>query len=168
MQFVRQKNVCYSLGEIYFKSNVGFFHCLDKKTGLPDFSIPFESPLIGKPLILKSPNSELAIFSSFNGEVCAVNLLTKTKVWCVKTGSEKTSYAFSSPNYDVKRNVLWYASADNGLFAFNPINGAIITHWLPKQSAFKTWNDTLASVTIHGDSLYLSDMEGVLRRLDVK
>lgn len=165
---VGRTNVCYSLGEIYFTSNVGFFHCLDKKSGRPDFSIPFESPLIGKPLILKSANSELAIFSSFNGEVCAVNLLTKTKVWCVKTGNEKTAYAFSSANYDQKRNILWYASADNGLFALNPINGTILTHWLPNESAYKTWNDTLASVTIHGDSLYLADMEGVMRRLDIK
>jgi outer membrane protein assembly factor BamB len=162
------KNVCYTLGEIYFPSQVGMLYCLDKKTGLADFSVPFEAPLIGKPLIIKSNGKELAIVSSYNGEVCAVDLKTHNKQWCNKTGTDKTTYAFSSVDYDSKRNLLWYASLDNGLFAFDLKTGVVKTHWTPMKSAYKTWNETDASVTIAGDSLFVADIEGVIRRLNIR
>ncbi|MDD4974911.1 MAG: PQQ-binding-like beta-propeller repeat protein [Bacteriovorax sp.] len=162
------KDVCYSLGEIYFPSQVGLLYCLDKKSGLADFSVPFEAPLIGKPLIIKSEEKELAIVSSLKGEICAVNLKTRNKEWCNKTGTEKTSHAFSSADYDSKKNLLWYASLDNGLFAFDLKTGAVKTHWLPTKSTYNAWNETDASVTIKDDSLYIADIEGVIRKLNIK
>ncbi len=166
---IGKKDVCYALGEIYFKSNIGFLHCLDKKTGLADFSIPFESPLIGKPLIIKNKENgnEIAVVSSFNGEVCAINLQSQTKIWCQQTGNKKTTYAFSSVNFDAKRNLLWYASVDNGFYGFHFENGEIAAHWQPTNSAYKKWNETDASVTIKDNSFFISDMEGVIRRLDI-
>lgn len=162
------KSICYSLGEIYFTSNVGLLHCLDKKTGTANFSIPFEAPLIGKPLIIKSQEKELAIVSSFRGEVCAVNLNTKSKDWCTNTGNEKTSYAFSSVEYDSKKNLLWYASIDNGLFAIDIDTGKTKVHWRPVNSTYKMWNETMASVTILDNSLFVADLLGVIRKLDIK
>ena len=159
------KDICYSLGEIYFPSKLGFLYCLDKKTGHADFTIPFESPLIGKSLILKSQDLELAIVSSFNGEVCAINTLLKLKVWCTKTGNKNTTYAFSSVDYDSKRNLLWYASVDNGLFAFDIKTGNIKIHWLPTKSVYKKWNETNASVNIKDDSIFIADQTGVIRKL---
>lgn len=165
---IGSQNVCYSLGEIYFPSQVGLLYCLDKKTGSASFSIPFEDPIIGKPLIIKSAEKEMAIVTSISGDVCAVNLLTKSKVWCAKTGNEKTSHAFSSVDFDVKRNLLWYASLDNGLFAFNITTGAVVIHWLPSNSVYKKWNHTQASVTIKDDSLFIADLKGVVRKLEIK
>ena len=161
-------DVCYALGEIYFTSEVGLLHCLNKKTGEADFSIPFEAPLIGKPLIVFSPDKELVVVSSFTGFVCAVDLHKRAKEWCTQTGTNKTTYAFSSVDYDVKRNSLWYASIDNGLFAFDLNSGKVTTHWLPNLSHFKKWNETDASVTLLNDSLYLADIEGVLRKLEIQ
>ncbi|MBC7537459.1 MAG: PQQ-binding-like beta-propeller repeat protein [Bacteriovorax sp.] len=165
---IGSKDVCYTLGEIYFTSNIGMLHCLDKKTGIADFTIPFEAPLIGKPLIIKSLKYELAVISDYKGNVCAINILTKNKDWCFKTGNEKTSYAFSSVDYDTKRNLLWYASLDNGLFALDIKTGAVKTHWNPTQSTYKKWNETDASVTIKDDSLFVADIEGVIRKLNIK
>jgi outer membrane protein assembly factor BamB len=164
---VGRKNVCYALGEIYFPSNVGLLYCLDKKTGRIDFAIPFDSPLIGKSLILKDQEKELAVVSSYKGDVCVVNMTTKTISWCNKTGTQKTTYALSSTDYDPKRNVLWYASLDNGLFAFDVNSGATKFHWLPKDSTYKTWNKTFASVTLDGDSLYTVDLKGVIRKINI-
>jgi outer membrane protein assembly factor BamB len=165
---IGSKDVCYSLGEIYIPSQVGLLYCLDKKTGAAHFAIPFESPIIGKPLIIKSAEKELAIVSSFNGEVCAIDLLSKNKEWCAKVGKKTTSHSFSSVDFDQKRNLLWYASLDNGLFAFNLETGATVTHWLPTNSNYKKWGETQASVTIKDDSLFIADTEGVIRKLTIK
>ncbi|MDO9183442.1 MAG: PQQ-binding-like beta-propeller repeat protein, partial [Bacteriovorax sp.] len=62
-------DICYALGEIYFASDVGLLHCLNKKTGEATFSIPFDAPMTGKPLILKSKDNEMAVVSSLHGEV---------------------------------------------------------------------------------------------------
>jgi outer membrane protein assembly factor BamB len=160
---IGRKNVCYTLGEIYFPSDVGLLYCLDKLTGVADFSIPFEAPLTGKALILKLVKDELAIITSFKGEVCAVNLQTKSKLWCTPTGNKKTTHAFSSVDYDSQRNILWYASLDNGLFAFDIKSGTKLTHWLPTN-----WNETYASVTIKGNSLYLGDLFGEIRKINIE
>ncbi len=165
---IGSKNVCYALGEIYFPSTIGLLYCIDKKSGIADFSIPFNAPLIGKSLILKDQDNEMAIVSSYTGEVCAVDLIKKIKRWCNKTGNKKTSYALSSADYDPKRNLIWYASLDNGLFAFDVNSGAMRTHWLPTQSTYKFWNKTLASVTIKEDSLYVTDIKGIVRKFDIK
>ncbi|MGZ3809254.1 MAG: outer membrane protein assembly factor BamB family protein, partial [Bacteriovorax sp.] len=165
---IGSKDVCYSLGEIYFPSEVGLLYCLDKRTGASDFAVPFDAPLTGKPMILKSEKKEVAIISSFKGEVCSVNLTTKTKEWCFKTGQEKTSHAFSSVDYDTKRHLLWYASLDNGLFAFDINTGNTVIHWLPTDSAYNKWNETEASVTIKDDSLFMADLQGVIRKLEIK
>lgn len=159
---IGSQNVCYTLGEIYTPSDVGLLYCLDKLTGAVDFSIPFEAPLVGKASIIKSGESELAIISSFKGEVCAVNLQTKSKQWCVNTGNEKTSHAFSSADYDAKRNVLWYASMNNGLYAFDLKTGRTLMKWLPAN-----WGRTYASVTIKDDSLFMADLSGLFRKLDI-
>lgn len=157
------KYVCYSLGEIYFPSNIGLLHCYDKRSGTAIFSIPFDSPLTGKPLIIKSKDQELVIVSSFKGEVCAVNLNNKTKEWCTNTGTKKTSFAFSSADYDQTRNILWYASLDNGLFGLNINTGKHLTHWLPAN-----WSETDASVTIQGNFLFMADIYGLIRKLKIE
>lgn len=157
---VSDKLVCYSLGEIYFHSELGFLYCLNKHDGSLAFSIPFSEPLTGKPLLI---NNRHVYVGSILGKVCRVDLQLKEMNWCVKTGNDKTSHSFSSPTYDEKRHVIWYASKDNGLFAINPEKGSVLLKWKSPDD----WKVTYAAVTVSGDELYLQDMNGYYRRLDL-
>lgn len=160
---VTTTDVCYVLGEIYFESSVGLFHCLDKKDGAPHFSIPFDAPIASKPFYIKDQGEEYVFFGDFKGDICGVSINKKEKMWCQKTGNDKTTYALSSFDYDAKHGVLWYPSFDNGIFAVEPKSGKILTHWMPDQKISK-WNDNYAAVNIDGDVLYHMDIEGVLRK----
>lgn len=158
---------CYVLGEIYTESNVGLFYCFNKNSGNVAFSLPFNAPLVGKPLLLKTKTKEIAYVSSFSGEVCAIDIAMKVTSWCFNAGTPKTKYALSSVSYDTKRHLIWYASADNGLFALNPLDGQLIKHWVPEENSLTPWKKTLASVSIVDDSLFLVDLKGFVRRLDL-
>jgi len=162
------QDVCYVLGEIYTESDVGFFYCLNKNNGEASFSIPFNSPLVGKPLYIKSNQFEYAFVSGMLGEICAINITTKNKLWCHETGTKKTNYALNSFSYDPKRNVLWYASFDNGLYALSPSSGKILLHWFPEKNSTSPWKKTMASASIEGDSIYLVDLKGFIRRLNIE
>lgn len=154
--------VCFVLGEIYFRSNVGLFHCLDKVTGEAKFSMPFDAPLASKPYYIKSGLEEYVFLGDFRGTICGISLNRREKMWCHKTGNEKTNYALSSFDYDSSRGLLWYPSYDNGLYAVEPLSGKILNHWKPEK-----WNDNYSSVSIDGNSLYHMDIEGVLRKFSV-
>jgi outer membrane protein assembly factor BamB len=162
---ISDNSVCYVLGEIYFPSNIGFFHCLDKKTGESQYSMPFDAPLASKPFYIKDGLQEYVFFADFKGNICGVSLNRKEKMWCHKTGTEKTTYALSSFDYDSKRGILWYPSYDNGLFAVEPVSGKILTHWLPEKNK---WIENYAAVNIDGNSLYHMDIEGFLRKFKVQ
>jgi outer membrane protein assembly factor BamB len=159
-----KEDVCYTLGEIYFPSQVGLFYCLDKKTGKAKWSIPFNAPLIGKPLLVDND----AIISTDKGEICSLDTINKKINWCQNTGTNKTKHAFSSPEYDKKRNLIWYATPDNGLFALDLTSGKILTHWLPEKAGTSLWKLTYGSVSIKEDSIFLMDLKGNARRLEIK
>ncbi len=159
---VGKKEVCYALGEIYFPSNVGLLYCLDKTTGQSRYSIPFDAPLASKPVYLEIAGEEFVYLADFKGNACGVSLSKKEKIWCHKTGNDKTHYALSSFEFDPKRGVLWYPSLDNGLFAFSPLNGDVKYHYNKK------WNKTYAAVSIKDDDLFLMDIKGVLRNFELK
>ncbi len=160
---VAETNVCFVLGEIYFPSNVGLLHCLDKITGEAQFSMPFDAPVASKPFYIKSGEQEYVFLGDFKGTICGVNLTRKEKMWCHKTGNEKTNYALSSFDYDAEKGILWYPSMDNGLFAVEPLSGKILTHWKPEK-----WNENYAAVSVEPGFLYHMDIEGVLRKFSVK
>jgi outer membrane protein assembly factor BamB len=164
---VTKTSVCYVLGEIYFKSSVGFFYCLDKQTGVANFALPFNAPIASKPFYIRDGEDEYAFIGDFKGEVCGINLTKKEKMWCHKTGNEKTTYALSSFDYDPTHGVLWYPSNDNGLFGMAPKTGEILTHWLP-QSQEPKWQENYAAVSIDSDHIYHMDIEGHLRKFKVE
>lgn len=162
---ISETNVCYVLGEIYFPSNVGLFHCLDKKTGESQFSMPFDAPIASKPFYIKDGNEEYVFLADFKGTMCGISLNRREKMWCRKTGNEKTTYALSSFDFDSARGILWYPSYDNGLFGVEPLSGKILTHWLPEKNK---WGENYAAASIEGNSLYHMDIEGVLRKFNVQ
>lgn len=167
---ISSSNVCYVLGEIYFPSNVGLLHCLDKKSGEAMFSMPFDAPVASKPYYIKSGANEYVFLADFKGTICGVDLNRREKMWCHKTGNEKTNYALSSFDYDAANGILWYPTMDNGLFAVEPVSGKILTHWLPEKNSEKNskWNENYAAVSISGNSLFHMDIEGTLRKFKVR
>ncbi len=160
---VTNQNVCYSLGEIYSPSKMGFVHCLDKKTGQPQFTIPFDSPLTSKPFLVQDhlSKNEYLFVSEMGGKVCGLNLTTKEKMWCHETSSHKKTSSFSSFNYDQKRGVVWYLSHDQGLYAFNPLDGKIVHHEKNLEGTF------YGAVTIDMDFLYFMNIEGKLKQVEL-
>lgn len=163
---VTSTDVCYVLGELYFPSNVGFLHCMNKANGSAHISIPFDGPVASKPFYIKDGTDEFIFLADLKGEMCGVDLIKKEKMWCHKTGNEKTRFALSSFDYDAKNGVLWYASYDNGLYAVEPKSGKIVTHWKPGKNQ-NPWNDNYAAVTLDGNTIYHMDIEGVLRKFSL-
>jgi len=163
---VTEKDVCFVLGEIYVKSSIGLLHCLDKKTGNPHFSIPFDAPLTSKPLYLKNQDQEFVFLADMTGNVCGVNLIQKEKMWCHSTSKTPINNSFASFEFAPLKGLLWFPSFNNGLFAIEPISGKIVTHWLPTNNQSK-WNKSYASVTVDGNSIYHMDIDGNLRMFDV-
>lgn len=163
---VTEKDVCFVLGEIYVKSSIGLLHCLDKKSGNPHFSIPFDAPLTSKPLYLKNQDQEFIFIADINGNACGVNLNLKEKMWCHSTSQTPTKASMASFEYAPLSGLLWFPSFNNGLFAIEPKSGKVITHWLPSSSQSK-WKENYASVSIDGDNLYQMDIDGNLRMFQV-
>jgi outer membrane protein assembly factor BamB len=163
---ITEKDVCYILGEIYFPSQVGSLYCLNKKSGQTDFSIPFDSPVASKPFYVKTNNSEFVYFGDLSGVIHGVNLLTKEKIWSVKTSLKTINYALSSFDYDSQNGILWYPSFDNGIFAIHPMTGEILSHWTPSASE-ALWKKNYAAVTVEDNRLYHMDIKGNLRMFNI-
>jgi outer membrane protein assembly factor BamB len=158
---ITEHYVCFTLGEIYFPSLTGLLHCLDKKDGSPKFSIPFDGPIASKALYIKENIDEYIFFGDMKGEVCGVNINSREKKWCYKTGRSDTKSSFTSFDYDQSRGIIWYPSSDNGLFAIDPKLGKPLLQWTPENSQ---WGANYASVTIDGDYIYHMDISGKLRK----
>ncbi len=163
---VTKTDVCYVLGEIYFKSNIGEFYCLNKQNGTPHFSIPIEAPIASKPFYINNGVEEYAFFGDLKDEMCGVNITKKEKMWCHKAGSEKATHAFSSFDFDPKHGVLWYPSFDNGIYAVEAMSGNILSQWKPSKNE-SNWGKNYGAVNIDGDTLYHMDIEGNLRKFKI-
>lgn len=163
---ITEKDVCFALGEIYVKSSIGLLHCLDKKSGSPHFSIPFDAPLTSKPLYLKKQGQEFIFLADINGNVCGVNLSLKEKMWCHSTSQTPTNNSMTSFEYAPLNGLLWYPSYNNGLFAIEPESGKIVLQWVPSNTQSK-WKENYASISVDGSNLYQMDIDGNLRMFRV-
>ena len=161
---VTQKHICFILGEIYFPSSTGLLQCLNKNDGSPVFSIPSDGPIASKAFYIKEHTDELIFFGNQKDEVCSVDVNQRKKNWCTKAGLTTTEHSFASVDYDSKRGLLWYPSAENGIFALEPRQGKIIHHWLPKN---QKWGVNYSALSIDGDNLIHLDGKGILRKLKV-
>ena len=128
------------------------------------FSIPFDAPLTGKPYYVKdnTNNDEFIFVSAINGEVCAVDIKNKEKLWCKKSSTAADPYSFSSFEYDSARNILWYASLEGEILGINPKSGNFVV-----KDAAKKSTDNYAAVSIDGNILYHMDIEGTLKKFDI-
>lgn len=167
---VAKNDVCFNLGEIYTPSTVGLLYCLNKKTGEPHFSIPFNAPIASLPYFISSGNEEAVYLATMSGEVCAVSLDKKEKSWCKQTAKDLSKgadlYALSSLEYDAKRGILWYPSPDNGIFGLSAFDGNVVARWSPKEKE-TPWSEHYAAVNVVGDKLYHMDIDGHLRMIQL-
>lgn len=163
---ITQDDVCYSLGEIYTQSSIGMLYCLNKLTGTPHFSIPLNAPLASKPFYIKDHTNEYIFLADFKGELSAIDINKKEKMWSLKTGTNKTNHSFVSFDYSSQFGMLIYPSLDNGLFAIEPKTGKVISRWYPKKNQAK-WDENYASVSIEGSAIYYMDLVGNLRKFSV-
>ncbi len=164
---VTQNEVCFNLGEIYFPSDVGVFTCLDRKTGQNLWSVPFDAPIASKPLLITTKNKEYAYVADFKGTACGIDISERKKIWCHKTGTEKTTYSLTSFDYDPALKVIWYPAMKTGLYAFDPILGKILMHFEPNKEMEK-WRTTYSAVNIDGNKLFTLDIAGTLRLFEKK
>lgn len=169
---VAKNDVCYVLGEIYIPSTVGLLYCLNKKTGEPHFSIPFNAPIASLPYYIfnQADQDEFIFLATMNGEVCGVNLVKKEKAWCKITvkdpAKNENLYALASLEYDSQRGILWYPSPDNGLFGFSLLDGKTLARWSPNKNE-TPWSEHYAAVNVIGDKLYHMDINGHLRMIQL-
>lgn len=159
---VTNQHVCYVLGEIYSPSKLGLFHCLDKKTGMTNFSLSTTAPIASKPFHIQTDIANYVFFGDLEGKIYGININDKKMMWSKSTSLEKISYSLSSFEYDKDRGVLWFPSYNNGIFAIDIKTGDTITHWSPKESQ-SAWRKNYAAVSIDNDRLYHLDAEGNLR-----
>ena len=162
---ITRENVCFVLGEIYFPSSTGLLQCLKKSDGSPAFSIPSDGPIASKPFYIKEQSKEFIFFGNQKDEICSVDINKREKIWCTKVGLMTTTHSFASIDYDSKRGLLWYPSAENGIYALTPREGKIIHHWLPKNGQ---WGVNYSALSIDDDSLIHVNGAGILRKLKVK
>ncbi|WP_185903000.1 PQQ-binding-like beta-propeller repeat protein [Bacteriovorax stolpii] len=165
---ITRSDVCYVLGEIYLPSKVGLVYCLDKKTGTPHFSIPFDAPIASKPFFISEGDNEYLYLATMQGEVCGININKKEKMWCQQTKKDQNfdAYALTSLEFDPQRGTLWYPSADNGIFGFSAKEGQILAHWNPSKNE-TPWNENYAAVNVVGDKIFHIDIKGNMRMLEI-
>lgn len=154
---VTERHVCWGLGEIYGKSRAGYLSCFDRLTGAPQFTTPFQAPVLGIPFLV---GTTLAI-STMSGEVCALSYPEGTKLWCKPGNVDKT---YTSVTYDGHGRFL-YASKGDGIYAYERHTGTLLGHWLPAKDEGK-WEDTYSRVVVAEDGFYTSDSVGNIRRLE--
>jgi len=151
--------ICYVLGEIYFKSDLGSLYCLDEKSGDPMISIPTDAPLVGKPTYVNLQGQEYIYGADLKGNVYGFSLNQRKAIFKFSP-KELSQYSLSSPTYDPSTQSLLYQGPYGDLYVLNALTGKEITSY-----AFKT--ESFASPSIDGENIYTIDMKGALRKFQL-
>lgn len=151
--------ICYVLGEIYFKSDLGSLYCLDAKTGNPVISIPAASPLVGKPTYVNFNGDEYIYGADLKGVLYAFSL-NQRKTLFQFAPKELSDYALSSPTFDPVTQTLLYQGPYGDLYVLDAFSGAKIAEY-----AFKS--ESFASPSVEGNTIYTIDMKGILRQFQL-
>ncbi len=150
--------VCFVLGEIYFKSDLGSLYCLDSISGSPILAIPTASPLVGKPTYVKHNGDEYIYGADLEGSVYGFSLNLRKQLFKFSP-SELSNYALSSPTFDPETHTILFQGPKGGLYILNAYTGELIT-----SIEFKT--ESFASPSISGKNIYTVDMKGVIRHFE--
>lgn len=154
-----QNDVCFTTGEIYFKSDIGGIFCYDQQTGEPTTAFNAQTRIVSRPVLF---NGDL-IVTDFNGRICRFSRLFGKVQWCTDTdGSE---YSLASVAYDPKENVFVYPSQKDGLFSLDPESGHILSHWKPTEP--EQWKKTYAPAVVVNGFWLTADYSGKVRSFKI-
>ena len=153
--------VCFVMGEVYFKTDLGGVSCYNKKTGEPEFSILNKAPLLGIPFVL----GDDIIFSDSKGKVCRIDSKKRKKSWCFE--SKAKGFNMTSVSYDKKNNTLAFTTRSEGVFFLNPKTGKKIAHFNPSKDQGE-WLKTYASASATPTGWITVDIKGTVRKLVLK
>ncbi|MBT4762003.1 MAG: PQQ-binding-like beta-propeller repeat protein [Bdellovibrionaceae bacterium] len=151
--------ICFGLGEVYFRRNYGQIACFDQMTGESTWAVNQGASLIGRPMIVK----DTLYISDFFGGIYAYHMKTRKKLWYIKTKVKK--YAYAPVAYNGNGHII-YPTVLDGLIFINGETGSIDFSWQPKNLK-KDWYISLAGVAVDNEnSAYLIDWKGRLRKFD--
>lgn len=150
-------DVCFIMGEIYFKSDLGGVSCFNQVSGRPSATFNTADPVTGIPLVI----GKNIYIGDVTGKLCKLSTEDKIVKWCRETGSK--GFSFSSPTYDPYRGVIAFATRSKGVFVINPETGVIIKSWMPKD-----WKNTFASVAVTKGAWLVVDFSGKVRKLSIQ
>lgn len=147
--------ICYMLGEIYFKSDLGSLYCLETISGNPALAIPTSAPLVGKPTYVNVQGEEYIFGADLKGVLYAFSLNQK-RVLFQFSPKTLSNYALSSPTFDPTTQTILYQGPRGDLYVLDAFNGKLLAEY-----TFKT--ESFASPSVEGNTIYTIDMQGVLR-----
>lgn len=153
------ENICFVVGEVYFKSELGGIYCFAQKDGTPTVTYNNGAPIVAVPSYIEKD----ILISDLSGKVCRVDMEIGRAKWCTETG--KASFAFANPSVDFQNGLVLYPAQKSGLFVLDPATGKIIENWNLKE---KPWATTYAPVAVTDESWITMDMKGMLRKLTWK
>jgi len=154
------RDVCFGVGEIYVKSSFGQVSCYDVDTGQGWRVASADAPVLSVPLRVGNG----IVVADRDGEVCSMRFPQATRAWCRPThGESNASLTYVAPG------VLLYPSATEGLLAFEPEKGTPVGAWKPT-GVDAEWRMTNARATVArgGSAIYLTDVAGNLRKVEVR
>ena len=152
-----ENQVCWALGELVPVGEYGQLSCYDQDSGQATVSFNFKGPIVAKPII----RGDNVYVSTYSGEVCSINLKSKSWTWCQQLG-DKITYARLT-TYNSK--YFLYPSSKEGLKFIRARDGELVDVWLPNANEGE-WKRHMWGVAIHNNSLLLGDWYGTLRKID--
>ncbi|MEO5970268.1 MAG: PQQ-binding-like beta-propeller repeat protein, partial [Bdellovibrionia bacterium] len=148
--------VCFGTGEIYSVSHFGQLACFEQTNGKITHTLTTQAPLLGIPLQI----GNTVVTSDLDGQICAFEWPSASKLWCRKTEGKKT---FASISYDAKGNLI-YPTAQDGILVLDEKSGNVLKTWLPKHSE-GPWRKSFSRVVTSPQGWFISDSVGQVRKL---
>lgn len=156
-----RNDVCFFLGEVYYKTDYGQLACYRQKTGEPTVTINMDQSQLRRPEHI----GDYAVAAGIMGKVCRIHLDHLTMKWCVQT-KMKFKRFYSWPAVDRYGNVA-IPTHTEGLVVYRWSDGRRLLNWTP-QADDKPWFFHANNVLIDGDTWYTADYRGILRKFTVE
>jgi len=150
--------VCYVVGEVYFKTERGHVVCFDQKTGEHKTAINVDEPVVALPLVM----GDTLYFSTVNGTLYSYDMNLKKVNWVQRGKDDGDAYA--GPSYDSVHDLIIYPTFSEGVKWFSPDTGNLAGHWKPSVEQGE-WIKNFAGVAIKDDLLVFADYKRMTRAL---
>ncbi|TNF25589.1 MAG: hypothetical protein EP319_15835 [Deltaproteobacteria bacterium] len=147
---VADNNVCFPMGELHVKSDLGGIHCLDLD-GNRGRSFLIEKPIIGKQISYK----QNIVFNDYKGTLYSWNLSTGILNWKIERPTKK--YGFSSSRQLAGDKYLFFNRDGNGI-VYNIDSGKVL-----KEFTFNDKETTFADPIVHENGVVAFGLKGTVK-----